>query len=110
MSNPGPTAQQRYDDFQRDAVNCVLKDFQKKINGRYLLVIPTGGGKDLLYRRQRPSTCLFEDGVLNLRQRTGSFGLLTSASSCWSKRRLRLKSSICSIRTLAVLRQMWISG
>ena len=34
-----------FDKFQADAVDAIVKDFNKKNNGRYLLVIPTGGGK-----------------------------------------------------------------
>jgi superfamily II DNA or RNA helicase len=34
-----------FDKFQADAVDAIVKDFNKKKNGRYLLVIPTGGGK-----------------------------------------------------------------
>lgn len=35
----------RYDEFQKDAVKAIRNDFMSKLNGRYLLVIPTGGGK-----------------------------------------------------------------
>lgn len=35
----------RYDRIQRDAVHSLVSDFEKKPTGRYLLVIPTGGGK-----------------------------------------------------------------
>lgn len=35
----------RYDEFQKDAVKAIRNDFVDKLNGRYLLVIPTGGGK-----------------------------------------------------------------
>lgn len=35
----------RYDDFQRDAVSALFEDFRKQPAGRFLLVIPTGGGK-----------------------------------------------------------------
>ena len=38
----GPTP---YDDFQAEAVEAVLRDFKASKNGRYLLCIPTGGGK-----------------------------------------------------------------
>lgn len=60
---PTGSVQQRYDNFQRDAVNCVFKDFQKKPNGRYLLVIPTGGGKT--FTAVKSVNRLFEDGVLD---------------------------------------------
>jgi len=36
---------ERYDAFQRDAVNNILADFGRDAKGRFLLVIPTGGGK-----------------------------------------------------------------
>jgi len=35
----------RYDAFQREAVSNILADFREEANGRFLLVIPTGGGK-----------------------------------------------------------------
>jgi superfamily II DNA or RNA helicase len=35
----------RYDAFQREAVQNVLADFREDPKGRFLLVIPTGGGK-----------------------------------------------------------------
>jgi superfamily II DNA or RNA helicase len=57
------TPQQRYDDFQTVAVNNIFKDFQKKLNGRYLLVIPTGGGKT--FTAVKAVNRLFENGVLN---------------------------------------------
>ena len=55
--------QKRYDEFQQDAVNCVFKDFQKKLNGRFLLVIPTGGGKT--FTAVKAVNRLFEEGVLD---------------------------------------------
>lgn len=39
-SGPNP-----YDDFQAEAVEAVVRDFKVTKNGRYLLCIPTGGGK-----------------------------------------------------------------
>ena len=35
----------RYDEFQKPAVANIVRDFGKNPVGRYLLVIPTGGGK-----------------------------------------------------------------
>src|ERR1700722_5011219 len=35
----------RYNAFQRDAVNNIVSDFREDAKGRFLLVIPTGGGK-----------------------------------------------------------------
>lgn len=36
---------ERFDQFQDDAVEAITTDFSEKINGRFLLVVPTGGGK-----------------------------------------------------------------
>src|SRR5436309_3074476 len=36
---------ERYEAFQRDAVDNILADFREDPHGRFLLVIPTGGGK-----------------------------------------------------------------
>lgn len=36
---------ERYEQFQREAVQNVLEDFHADPSGRFLLVIPTGGGK-----------------------------------------------------------------
>jgi len=35
----------RYDAFQRDAVDNIVSDFRDEPKGRFLLVVPTGGGK-----------------------------------------------------------------
>lgn len=35
----------RYNDFQEEAVGCILRDYKGQPGGRFLLVIPTGGGK-----------------------------------------------------------------
>jgi len=37
--------QARYEEFQSDAVENILSDYRDDSSGRYLLVIPTGGGK-----------------------------------------------------------------
>lgn len=39
------STQSRYDEFQEEAVLACVDDFGRKPSGRYLLVIPTGGGK-----------------------------------------------------------------
>ena len=39
----------RYDEFQSEAVGNLLADFKTKREGRFLLVIPTGGGKTESY-------------------------------------------------------------
>lgn len=54
----------RYDSFQKHAVKAIIKDFQKKINGRYLLVIPTGGGKT--YTAVKSVCALFDSNVLSV--------------------------------------------
>lgn len=53
----------RYDEFQSEAVENILSDYQKKPYGRYLLVIPTGGGKT--YTAVKAINKLFSTGVLN---------------------------------------------
>lgn len=60
---PTLNVQKRYDEFQQDAVNCAFKDFQKQLNDRYLLVIPTGGGKT--FTAVKAVNRLFEEGVLD---------------------------------------------
>lgn len=37
--------------FQKKAVSCITNDFKNNIRGRYLLVLPTGGGKTLTAMR-----------------------------------------------------------
>ena len=55
--------QERYDSFQKDAVRAIANDFEKKPNGRYLLVIPTGGGKTITAVK---AICqLYADNVLD---------------------------------------------
>jgi len=54
---------QRYDDFQREAVSDICQDFAERANGRYLLVIPTGGGKTITAVKSINS--LFDSGVLD---------------------------------------------
>jgi superfamily II DNA or RNA helicase len=53
-----------YDEFQKEAVDCIARDFSAKPNGRYLLVIPTGGGKT--FTAVKSLHRLFDDQVLNL--------------------------------------------
>lgn len=53
----------RYDEFQAEAVENILSDYAEKKNGRYLLVIPTGGGKT--YTAVKAINRLFATGVLN---------------------------------------------
>lgn len=49
--------------FQLDAISAVLRDFQKSITGRYLLVLPTGGGKTLTAIRSLSE--LFNRGTIS---------------------------------------------
>ena len=56
------TLQNRYDEFQQRAVSNIVADFGENPNGRYLLVIPTGGGKT--FTAVKAVNKLFETGVL----------------------------------------------
>jgi superfamily II DNA or RNA helicase len=53
----------RYDSFQLPAVKAIFSDFTKKTTGRYLLVIPTGGGKT--YTAVKSICKLFDDGTID---------------------------------------------
>jgi superfamily II DNA or RNA helicase len=55
---------QLYDRFQADAVKDISDDFKLKPNGRFLLVIPTGGGKT--FTAVKAVNKLYEIGLLNL--------------------------------------------
>jgi superfamily II DNA or RNA helicase len=54
---------ERYNRFQANAVNDIASDFTKKPTGRFLLVIPTGGGKT--FTAVKAINRLFETGLLN---------------------------------------------
>jgi superfamily II DNA or RNA helicase len=53
----------KYNSFQQPAVDAIVQDFKNKILGRYLLVIPTGGGKT--YTAVKAVCSLFQAGILN---------------------------------------------
>ena len=55
-------SQGRYDLFQPDAVAAIVEDFSKKPSGRFLLVVPTAGGKTTIAARAVHD--LFECGKL----------------------------------------------
>src|SRR5262249_21579853 len=51
-----------YEKFQPQAVKAIVKDFTAKPIGRFLLVIPTGGGQN--FTAMRATGALFESGLL----------------------------------------------
>lgn len=53
----------RFDEFQSEAVANLLADFKEKREGRFLLVIPTGGGKT--FTAVKAVNALFAEGVLD---------------------------------------------
>jgi superfamily II DNA or RNA helicase len=59
----GSSLQERYDQFQSQAVSNIVADFTDRPVGRFLLVIPTGGGKT--FTAVKSINRLFEQGVLN---------------------------------------------
>ncbi len=54
----------RYDLFQLDAVQSVVEDFSAQGTGRFLLVVPTGGGKTFV--AVRAIERMFQQGLLDL--------------------------------------------
>lgn len=53
----------RYEEFQREAIHSVTKDFRENPTGRFMLVIPTAGGKTFTAAR---SVCaLFNQRILD---------------------------------------------
>ena len=59
----GVSVQDRYDQFQEPAVSNIVSDFTKNPCGRFLLVIPTAGGKT--FTGVKAINRLYETGVLN---------------------------------------------
>lgn len=56
------SAEERYDGFQQEAVNSIVADFKERPAGRFLLVIPTGGGKT--YTAVKAVSKLYDTGHL----------------------------------------------
>lgn len=59
----GPSVKERYDEFQEQAVSKIVSDFKTEPSGRFLLVIPTAGGKT--FTGVKAINRLFETGILN---------------------------------------------
>jgi superfamily II DNA or RNA helicase len=57
----------RYEKFQAQAVQNILEDFRGNPKGRFLLVIPTGGGKTMT--AVKALSALYADGVLEHSER-----------------------------------------
>lgn len=55
---------EKYDSFQKPAVKAIVKDFTKNFTGRFLLVIPTGGGKT--FTAVKSVCALFDSGKLKV--------------------------------------------
>jgi superfamily II DNA or RNA helicase len=53
----------RYDQFQSEAVANIINDYRENLAGRFLLVIPTGGGKT--FTAVKAVNKLFENGMLD---------------------------------------------
>src|SRR5438874_2382865 len=58
-----PNIQARFDSFQKPAVENIVSDFTKKPRGRYLLVIPTAGGKT--FTAVKAINRMFDEGILD---------------------------------------------
>jgi superfamily II DNA or RNA helicase len=79
---------EKYDSFQKPAVQAIVRDFTRQAAGRFLLVIPTGGGKT--FTAVKSVCALFdseeldvsEDKVLWVAHRTE---LLTQAKDTFKK-------------------------
>lgn len=57
----------RYDGFQKDAVQAIEADFQDQPAGRFLLVIPTGGGKT--FTAVKAVSALIDSGQIGASER-----------------------------------------
>lgn len=53
----------RYDAFQQEAVGNIVSDFREDANGRFLLVIPTGGGKTRT--AVKAVSAVYDEGILS---------------------------------------------
>src|SRR5437667_2488302 len=60
------SVQERFVSFQQPAVANIVSDFGRKLQGRYLLVIPTGGGKT--FTAVKAVNRLFEGEILNAKE------------------------------------------
>ena len=58
-----PNIQARFDSFQKPAVANIVSDFTRNLQGRYLLVIPTAGGKT--FTAVKAINRLFDEGTLD---------------------------------------------
>ncbi len=64
--------------FQEDAINNIIKDFNKNSNSKNLLVVPTGGGKTII--AIRTVNALYENGFLSKGEKV-----------MWATHRIQLK-------------------
>ncbi len=82
------SVKERYDQFQNEAVAAVADDFSEKPNGRYLLVIPTGGGKTFVAVRAVSSlfdTRMFDPTSDRIAWIAHRSELLTQAKKCFDQ-------------------------
>lgn len=56
----------RFDEFQKTAVDCIVADYGENPAGRYLLVVPTGGGKTIT--AVKSINALFDNSVYDSSQ------------------------------------------